>query len=294
MRLWFTTGRCTAIIVACAMTAASCSRMGGSERQIITESEKSRRIQDDVLRCATEAQEKALEACRNAVRSGLLDTGMAFPDSQVFYERVGRVLVEERQYDAALHAYREGLSRYPENSRLHYLLGHLLIGQFGAHEEAYGPLLEAVRWNAQSKEALTLLGEVQGRLRRYDESTASYEAALRLDPRYADALVGLGRALRSQRRAPDAVAPLARAVEIAPENGFAYEQLGGALLDSGRPSEAVGPLQRAAKLLDDPRDAYCMLSTALANVGRDKESREACELARKPRRSHRGEALCPC
>jgi tetratricopeptide (TPR) repeat protein len=282
------------VLMLIAATCASCSRKGEIDRQAGAGSDDSRLLEEQVRVCASGSDDDARPACQKAVRSGLLESGMAFPDSQRFYERIATTLVEERKQDAALSTYREGVSRYPENGQLHYQLGLLLIRQFAAYEEAYGPLLEATRWNAHSKEALTLLGEAQLRLRRYDESVGSNQAALRIDPKYVDALVGLGRALRSKGEAPDAVPPLSEAIRIAPENGFAHEQLGGALLDSGRPVEAVEALQRATKLLDYPRDAYCMLATALARAGRDNESHEACEAARKPRRSHRDEVLCAC
>jgi tetratricopeptide (TPR) repeat protein len=277
-----------------AMCVAGCSRVGGNQTGAGSQSQQQRGLEEQVRRCATDSQETALEACRNAVRLGLVETGMAFPDSQLFYERIGRTLEEMRKHEAALYTYREAVSRYPQDSQLHYQLGLLLIKQYGAYEEAYGPLLEAVRWNTQSKEALTWLGESQRHLRRYDESTASFEGALRIDPQHVDALVGLGRTLSSNGRAADAIVPLSRAVQIAPENDFAQEQLGRALLDSGRPKEAVVPLQRAVKLSDDAREAYCMLSMALARIGRQEESRQACEIARKSRPSHRGDPVCAC
>lgn len=282
------------VILLTAIPVAACSRLGSRQSDTITASEQHQRMEEEVRRCASEPTEKALEACHTAVRLGLVESGVAFPDSQLFYERIGRTLVNEQKHDAALNTYREGLSRYPENGCLHYQLGLLLVEQYGAYEEAYGPLLEAARWDAQSKQALALLGEVQTQLRRYAESNTSFEAALRIDPHYVDALVGLGRSLRSQGRSPDAVLRLLRAVELAPDNGFAQEELGGALLDSSRPMEAVEPLQRAVKLMDDPRAGYCMLSIAFARIGQEDESRKACELARKPRPSHRGEPVCAC
>lgn len=283
------------ILDACALVwAGSGLLVGAQARQPPPkDADRAQQITERVERCARERGDAAVEACRAAVKLGVVETGQALPDSEPFYEAFGEALVLERRYQEALAAYREGTMRYRSNATLHFRLGRLLIDQYAAFEEALGPFSEAVRWNPQHKEALKGLADVHERLRRYPESIVNYRAALGIDPRYTPALTGLGQVLITSGDPQKAIEPLSHAVNLSPTDDVALTLLGWALSDAGRASEAIDTLRRALKVVEDPL-TWCQLARALRRDGQEKEAQVACERALRPHNGASVIALCDC
>jgi tetratricopeptide (TPR) repeat protein len=291
---WWAAAPWTTCVCLLALTCGCAVIAAVDGRQLpASDAERLRRIDEQVERCATGRGDAAVEACRAAVKLGLVETGRAWPDSALFYETIGDALVLERRYEEALAGYREGVRRYRANARLHYALGRLLVERYDAYEEALGPYSEAVRWSPEFKEALSGLGDVKASLHRYSESIVSYRAALGVDPRYVPALIGLGYALTDSGDSRAAIDPLSQAVRLSLADTAALIGLGSALSINGRVPEAIEMLRRALKSSEDPW-TYCQLARALARGGQEKEAHEACERARRPHNGGNMSAPCDC
>jgi tetratricopeptide (TPR) repeat protein len=238
-----------------------------------------RKLSAALSQCAADPLPGALDACRAAVRLGLAESGIATPRTDAFAARIASAYESEGRYQEALALYRDAVRRFPQDADLHYRLGALLLARFDAAEEAYGPLVEAVRRRPRFREALLALGGVQLDMQRYQEALMTYRALVDLAPDSPAVLLGLGRALDGSGDHWGAVEVLERATGLAPGDSWTWTALGQAQLSSGRPGQAADALTKAVNLYPKPVQAYCLLSQALDALGRTADAREACRRA---------------
>ena len=259
------------------MAACMDSQRTGSVQRIPSTPEQ---LRVAISSCAAES-EGAFEACRLAVRLGLAESGIAIPETELFYARIARAFVAETRPNEALAIYRAAVRRFPLNADLHYELGRLLVDRFDASEEAVGPFTEAVRRRPQFVEAILALALVHYELQHFDEASREYRAVLDLAPESPEALVGLGKTLGAIGDTT-AIGILERATRITPSSDAAWTALGQSLLAVGRAAEASAALQKAVAANPEAREAFCALSEALTSLGKLAEARSACTNARRP------------
>jgi Flp pilus assembly protein TadD len=147
--------------------------------------------------------------------------------------------MDRKDYEAAVTAYQEYLSKKPDDATVHYDLGYA--------------------YTAMQKSA---------------EAKTEYEKAISLDPKMAAAYQNLGLTLLTSDPAA-AVAPLQKAAELLPENARAKWLLGTALEKNGKLDLAIDQYEAAKKLDDKDPDIRTSLGGALLRAGRPGEAESA-------------------
>jgi tetratricopeptide (TPR) repeat protein len=190
-------------------------------------------------------------------------------------------LVDAGRYGDALALLSAALALNPGDAELTFARASVLF-DWGRIREAYTGFLQAERlgltrislylnmaWSCQllqmsteaerhARSALAVdpanapthfgLGTVLQRMKRYEESIASYERALELEPDHVQAMAGIARCRLELKDFGDAEAWLRRAVVLAPESPVFRINLGGAMANQGRHIEALEILNEAALL----------------------------------------------
>jgi tetratricopeptide (TPR) repeat protein len=245
-------------------------------------------------RCSDATDVHAEDACRELVRLRIWDTGVAFPRKAEFYKRLGRHLEARREWDIAIRVYREGIQRFPDVAEFHFRLGHILLREVGAYEEALGPLSEAVRRQPRFVDAEIAYGEALRWTGRLEDACVQYQAALKDRPDSVDARRGLAQAMSELGRIDQATTELRIAVRLKPDDSQLYILLGKALARSGKRQEALQSFGAALDLPDaEEREVRCEMASVLRDMGRVKDGREECDRSlRAPALKHGG--MCQC
>jgi tetratricopeptide (TPR) repeat protein len=174
--------------------------------------------------------------------------------------------------------YAAGVAAQPESTKMHQLLGAVLMEQ-GRPDEAlphFERVLELLRGTpAHLERHLLERGYALEQLGRLDDAARSYEDALRAAPSYADAQWRLGDVRWAQGRRPEAIAAWGRTVELEPRHARALSDLGIAASLAGDDARARALWERAAAA--DPRLAsvWYRLGDLYARAGEPERARAA-------------------
>jgi tetratricopeptide (TPR) repeat protein len=161
----------------------------------------------------------------------------ALTRSARFYLKLGNERLSEGRLTEAEEAFREAISRDPEDKLAHYNLG------------------------------LTLLG-----LERREEAVESFERALEIDPDYRDAHFNLGTVMAEAGRFPEAITHFHRAYEIDPEDQEAHLGWVVALSRVGRLAEAIQELEKLLAEEPDLKEAHAAAGALFGRTGRFAEA----------------------
>jgi len=131
-------------------------------------------------------------------------------------------------------------------------------------------------------DAHSLLGQLYGMKKDYDEAIAEGERAVALNPGGAAVHVRYGNILRYASRPEEAIPIYQKAIRLNPFGSTSnYLNFGYALRDVGRYEEAVPALKKAIQLAPDNIIAHYGLAVTYIWMGREKEARaEAAEVLR--------------
>lgn len=121
---------------------------------------------------------------------------------------------------------------------------------------------EDVRRNPEDYETWTALGSAYGKLRRYNDSLASFNRAIEVNPKYAEAYLGLGITYGFLRRPEDKIRACQEAIKLKPAYAEAYANLGAAYGKLGKYDESIQALREALRL--DPKLHEARLALGLA------------------------------
>lgn len=239
------------------------------------------------------------------------------PDYGMAHNNLARVLIEQKEFVAALDAGRRavelipdfagahancadallGLDRFadaetalrrvlefePDLASVHIDLGRALQAQKRL-EEAAAAYRRAIELEPELVEAHNNLGNVLKDLGRLDEAVASYESALKIAPDNAVIHSNLGTTLRERQRLDDAAASYRRALALKPDFAAARHRLGLLLAGRGELGEAAALLAGAALHLDDAAIDWLYAQRRMCEWGGYREE-EARVLARPGRQS---------
>lgn len=141
-------------------------------------------------------------------------------------------------------------------------------GQLDAAEKTLWTVLSS---NPNASEALTLLGIVRGRQKRYAEAEALFRRVLQLDPKSLVAHRNLAEALIAQNKPDAALEEYEEVVKLAPQDYSAKLELARLYLGRGEFAEALSNLAGIPK--DHfPPDAIPAQAAALLGLGRRQEA----------------------
>ena len=112
-----------------------------------------------------------------------------------------------------------------------------------------------------------LLGELNQRAGRLEESAAHYEAARRMNPRYAASAVRLGSVYLQLNRPADARKQFEAALELDSDSAAARNGLGEAAVARQRPSEAIPHFEAALERVPQANRIHYSLAMAYRAAG---------------------------
>jgi protein O-GlcNAc transferase len=134
---------------------------------------------------------------------------------------------------------------------------------------------------ADSIDALNLLGIIAARTRRPEEAADLLGRAVAADPGNPSAHNNYGNVLRQLKRSADALNSYQRALSIKPDYAEAYFNRGNTLQDLSRFEEALDSYERALSIKPDYAEAYFYRGNALQALGRCAAALDSYEQALK-------------
>lgn len=216
------------------------------------------------------------ERARTSLRD-LLDRD---PEVITAYLMLGEALLQERQFDQAVGAFREALQRNRRSPQARYGLAVAHIG-LGELEEAARELDECLALDPRDERAAGELAEVRLQQGRPAEAERLARDILTDRPSSSMRLL-LAEALEDQGQTAEALSVLEQARSADPANALLHLNLGNLLLEAGRLEEAVSSYRRATDLAPGDARTQNALGNALARKGDKGEAlaafQEAVEL----------------
>ncbi len=193
------------------------------------------------------------------------------PDDAEMHFRLGLVLAELKQTDAAVAAYRQALSLQPAYPDAWNNLGNLLkaLDCDAEAEEAYQ---KALQQRPEDAAIHGNLGQLLQKNARHAEAAAALRQALSLKPDYAEGWANLGLALMSEGKNAEAEAAHRQALLLQPDNPAAHTRLANLLIKTNRRAEAEVAYRRALDLNPNYPEACSNLASCLQDDGRVAEA----------------------
>ncbi len=195
------------------------------------------------------------------------------PDYARLYEDLGNLHGLQRNYDAAISAFRRAVQLDPRLAEAHKKLAQTLIaaGRGDEVDDAFEGFLDH-----DHDAALVAAGAEHWRAGRFEEAETSLLSALRKNPENIDAMRFLAMVYYDQDKKPlDAEALLRRAISIAPDFHQALGNLGRILVDNSKLVEAIEVYEHLVGLKPEDDDAWAGYGRALAQAGRVKDAETA-------------------
>jgi len=182
-------------------------------------------------------------------------------------QRLVRLLLVEKAYEAALVVLREAIVASPDDVEAQLRIGLI-----------YGEMKEYAKAVAQMKLVLTLrpkelrvrdhLAYLYEELKEYDQAISEYQAVIRADEQFMDAHLHLGYLLYRLKRGEEALPHFRRVIALNPKMTEAYLILGLTLVQATRYEEAVDTFQKGLKNNPGNADLHFNLGTAYDKMGR--------------------------
>ena len=192
------------------------------------------------------AQEKRWQEAESAFREALQLNSQG-ETAAPSHMHLGVVLVEEKQYPAALVELAKAVEAVPGSAMAQMQLGRGLAAA-GRDEEAVPHLEEALKLSPELAGGALELAMAEQRLGKQAESIPLFEKAVEREPHNAQALTNLGLALTETGKAKEAVPYLQRALSETPNDPVAHEDLGVAELQQSHLDEAIAQYEKALEL----------------------------------------------
>ena len=168
--------------------------------------------------------------------------------------------------EAAVAAFRQGISRDRKHADSHYNLANALR-RMARDADAVAPYREALRLEPGFADAHHNLGMTLAKLGHLSEAITRFRSAIALGPDRADGHIGLSGALAMTRDYGAAERAARAALERAPDSVEAYKALAAALQGQGRIAAAAETLRQAIEQAPEPRDLHTLYGNMLEELG---------------------------
>ena len=205
--------------------------------------------------------------------SALRDVVSKGPDHAEIHNVLGLFLGRKgADSNDVLGEFRRALSLQPNYSEAHNNIG-LVLAQNGDDEKATAEFREAVRIRPDYADAHANLGAVL-MLANVDEAIVELEKAISLDPTLIKAQFNLAEAYGNSpsHGATKQIEQLKKVISIAPDFARAHLALGKAMLHDAKVNDAVIELREATRLNPGSGEAHYQLGLALARNGQQEEA----------------------
>jgi arylsulfatase A-like enzyme/tetratricopeptide (TPR) repeat protein len=202
------------------------------------------------------------------------------PESDEFYNTLGRALLESGRYAEAQHAFEMSLRRTQSNPRRLRRLGESLLRQ-KKFADAIAAFKEAIAISPEFAEAHSSLGDAFAGIGQPDDALRHYRAAVAASPDLARACGRLGVALARKKQFEAALVHLRHYAELEPNSPHALTNLGNVLFQTRKLGDAAKLFRKALKI--DPRyaSAHMSLFQVLLLSGKTREGIQALRAAKK-------------
>lgn len=176
------------------------------------------------------------------------------PNSIWMLQAQGEANESQKNYDAALIAFKHVLEIDPHRPGIHYRMGRIYLSRFAENGNAKDRDSAVQEFNAElevdprSGNAAYELANLAAQSGDREGARARFESVIQQFPDFEEALVGLGGVLLDGLSPQDAVAPLERATKIRPEDEVAWYRLAMAERAAGNRAEQQKALAEFQKL----------------------------------------------
>ena len=194
------------------------------------------------------------------------------PDLAELHNMLGLLLGRKgTDSDHVLAEFREALRLRPDYAEAHNNMG-LVLAQNNLDEKAIAEFREALRIRPEYADAHANLGAVL-MLTNVEEAISELEKAVSLDPTLIKAQFNLAEAYGNSpsHGAANEIEQLRKIISIAPDFARAHLALGKVLLQGAKVSDAVNELRDATRLDPTSGEAHYQLGLALARSGQQQE-----------------------
>lgn len=176
------------------------------------------------------------------------------PHSALAHNCLGKVYVEERDFESARHHYTEALAAAPSSYIGHLTMGHFLLNT-QEPEAAIAHLEESLKYKPNYWVTHNYLGAALDEVGRSEEARREYLRSVEINPNYSEGWASLGKSYGVANRFAEAESALRHAIKLAPRNVLAHYDLGVVLWRTGRTQEAVQHFQTCLQIKPDYEDA---------------------------------------
>jgi tetratricopeptide (TPR) repeat protein len=195
----------------------------------------------------------------------------ALTRSARFYLKLGSERLSEGRLTEAEEAFREAISRDPEDRLAHYNLGLTLL-RMERREEAVENFERALEIDQDNRDAHFNLATVMAEEGRFREAATHFHRAYEIDPQDREAHLEWAVALSRSGRLAEAAQELEKLLAEEPENAKAHLQMGLLEERDGRPTEAIEQLQIAVEIEPDLLEAHAAAGALFGRRGRFAEA----------------------
>ena len=189
-------------------------------------------------------------------------------------ERLGDLSLERDNLYMAFIEYEKSLKLNPDNIRVRYKKGLVLI-LGGLEKEAITEFNKILEKDAGYALAYQGLGQAFLQAKTYDAAEKNLQKAIELNPKLWRSHDFLGLVYDRQRRHDEAMHAYAAAIRLKPHYGLLYHNLGVSYSLAGDYERAIGAFQKALENRYVDKKVFNNLGLALAKTGRYQEALEA-------------------
>jgi Flp pilus assembly protein TadD len=194
------------------------------------------------------------------------------------YERLGDALLSKKNLYLAYVQYEKSLKLNPENIRVQYKKGLVLLyGQ--KNDEAVEQFLTVLENNPNFALAYEGIGRSFFQKKEYNKAETYFFKALIFDPKLWRTHIFLGYIYDHRKDYHAAVSEYKSAISAQPNNGLIYNNLGVSYSLAGEYKKAVKAFYKAIEIKHREQKVYNNLALALANLERYDEALEAFKKA---------------
>ena len=197
-------------------------------------------------------------------------------------------LEKKSDWQALLKLAQQEVKHDPANAVAWYSVG-VASAHLKQYNQAVHAYREAIRNQAEYGEAWHKLGVAYANLKEYDHAIHAYRDALRIQRDNAEVWYGLGDTHYELKQYAHAIHAYREALRIQPENPNAWYKLGITYDDLKLYSESVQAYQETVRIQPENADAWHNLGVAYALLGERDKTREIYQALRKldPARAER-------
>jgi tetratricopeptide (TPR) repeat protein len=184
------------------------------------------------------------------------------PQRQIWYRKIGDILLLESLWDDAILQYEQLLSEYPNDWRAYLSLGWAYYNQ-GNNRVAIEQFQQAITISPNTADGYLAIGQMMEMEQRYKDADEWFQKALFFEPNNRIIYLYRANAARSDKNFPLAISVYQKAIELFPDWPNAYYELAWAYQMMGETEKALDSIDISLDLNTDPSFWYYLRAGAI-------------------------------